>query len=215
MTRFAVKLATAIAGLTVLTCSVANTLVVPSGSMVPTIRTGSLILSIPARYGLSTANLPLGSASATSGRLPSGIEPHRGDIVLFRLNAFQGRKIIKRVIGLPGDHVSLTDNTLTINGRKATRTPSAKTPCDDDRPERLCASQTEEITGLLPAHLIATDPARKPRDIDTVVPAGKLLVLGDNRDHSLDSRYGDTDGGTSMVPMSRLIGEYAGTLMAP
>ncbi|MDX8365044.1 signal peptidase I [Cytobacillus sp. IB215665] len=102
-------------------------------------------------------------------------EPHRFDIVVFHANA--EKDYIKRVIGLPGDHVEYKDDTLYINGEKF------EEPYLDEKKKELIAG-----TPL-------TDP------FEVTVPDGELFVLGDNRRASRDSRHIGT------IPIDEVLGK--------
>lgn len=196
----------AITIVTTTTCLYSQPLYVPSESMEPTIKTGTIIFSHPAPYGFSTANLPLGSAAPESRKYLARTTPHRGDIIIFRLNRFQGRKFIKRVIGIPGDHIQIKNNILSVNGHTTNLTDTGHTyPCDHQN-RTPCIVQTESIPDILPPHAITYEKGAKSPEVDVVL-RDRYFVMGDNRPHSLDSRWPD-DQGAGLVPLSRIIGQY-------
>lgn len=130
---------------------------VPSGSMLPTLEIGGRFVGDRVRPWLGVI--------------------HRGDVVVFHDDMgwmdgtpTQGQRLVKRVIGLPGDHVeSDGDGVVKVNGKALTAPPYGN------------GSLSMEYS------------------VD--VPAGRLFVLGDNRDHSADSRFhADKDDGT--IPVS-------------
>ena len=92
--------------------------IVPSASMQPTLKIGDEIIVSAPSYGLSTASLPFGYAFAqiTQKRI-FGHLPHRGDIAVFRAPANPHETWVKRVIGLPGDRITLLDGRILLNGK--------------------------------------------------------------------------------------------------
>ncbi|AMV42841.1 S26 family signal peptidase [Paraburkholderia caribensis] len=160
--------------------AIADWNVVPSGSMLPTIREGDRILVDKMAYDL---RVPL-----THIAIAHLHEPQRGDIVTIDSSAAH-ELIVKRLIGLPGDIVAMRDNVLYVNGVRASYQPVALAPLPGD-----AASPgdylTERFAGV--AHVVRlSEVAPSPRrSFDPVtVPAGEYLMLGDNRDDSADSRY--------------------------
>jgi signal peptidase I len=154
--------------------------VVPTGSMQPTIQIGDRILIDKAAYDI---RLPLTHIS-----LIHLADPQRGDIVVLDSHAANER-LVKRVIGIPGDDVALRDNVLYINGVAANYSPVTVTGIHDD--QRDPARYDVEHLGNL-QHLIRLSLYRpgEMRDFGpVVVPAGQYLLMGDNRDNSMDSRY--------------------------
>lgn len=148
---------------------------VPSGSMQPTIVEGDRILIDKLAFDL---NVPLVHKS-----LVHFGDPERGDVVVFDSVAANTR-LVKRVMGLPGDVIQMTDNHLVING-----TPAAYAGAHETR---LGLVATESIAGI--THDVLLNP-RRPSPLanfgPVTVPAGHYLMLGDARDNSSDSRvYG-------------------------
>ena len=149
--------------------------VVPTGSMKPTIVEGDRILVNKLAYDFK---VPLTHIS-----LHKFADPARGDIVVFDSRAADTR-LVKRVIGLPGDIVEMKDNRLTINGI------AARYSGIED-----AADATFEIESYLNMshriELARTGPSRLSTFGPVMVPKDHYLVLGDNRDNSADSRvYG-------------------------
>lgn len=156
---------------------------VPTGSMEPNIQVGDRILVQKAAYRIDIPFTDIGIQHDT---------PARGDVVVFNSEAANNR-LVKRVIGVPGDTVSLINNRLTVNNESAQY--------------RLETSQTTEVIGEM-QRLVKTSGAIHPnKSFSTVrVPEGHLLVLGDNRDNSADSRvYG-------FVPISEIAGKASNIL---
>jgi signal peptidase I len=160
---------------------------VPSGSMHPTILEGDVVLVNRLAYNVK---LPL-----TDLVLARTGEPQRGDIVTFS-SPKDGRRLIKRVIGLPGDRIAMRARQLEINGR-----PAHYTPLGPVRDAARGALRLEEDLGG-PGHVIQWLPERAnaPDFGPLTVPPDAYLVLGDNRDDSADSRY------IGFVPRQLLIG---------
>ncbi|GFZ99615.1 signal peptidase I [Dyella caseinilytica] len=154
--------------------------VVPTGSMQPTIQIGDRILVDKAAYDI---RVPLTHIS-----LIHLADPQRGDIVVLDSHAANER-LVKRVIGLPGDEVALRDNMLYINGVAATYSPVNVQGIHDDQQDP--ARYEMESLGHL-QHLIRLSIYRpsEMRDFGPItVPTGQYLLMGDNRDNSMDSRY--------------------------
>jgi len=156
---------------------------VPSGSMVPSIYIGDRILVDKIAYDL---RVPF-----TLHRLARWSSPARGDIVTFT-SPKDGRLLVKRVIGVPGDVVSLEHNVLSINGEVARYSDLnarelAGVPVT--RPDRY-RFLTESILGdERHIMLLRGDDALPRCSFDPVtVPPDHFLMLGDNRDNSSDSR---------------------------
>lgn len=176
---------------------------IPSGSMMPSLLVGDFILVNKYSYGF---RMPV-----WHNRISYGDRPQRGDVVVFRYPRDESQDYIKRVIGLPGDHISYYNHKLKINGKfvkmtkdhdyqglgKLNNMPNAG-GCD--RRNAGCQVHIEEIeTGQ---HTVMTNP-RAPMGVngEYFVPNGHYLVMGDNRDHSNDSRS------WGYVPEDNLVGK--------
>jgi signal peptidase I len=154
--------------------------VVPTGSMQPTIQIGDRILIDKAAYDI---RLPLTHIS-----LIHLADPQRGDIVVLDSHAADER-LVKRVIGLPGDKIALRSNVLYVNGMAATYSPVSVSGIHDDQLDPA-SYDVERVDGM--QHLVRFSQYRpsEMRDFGPVtVPAGEYLLMGDNRDNSMDSRY--------------------------
>ena len=176
---------------------VAEPFKIPSGSMMPTLLTGDLILVNKFTYGL---RLPVLGTKITEGTPLA-----RGDVVVFRYPPQPSMDYIKRVVGVPGDEVSYQNKRLTINGQ-----PVSKDPLPDyfDEDTMRYSKQYSEKLGAV-EHRILNDDSRRAGLSDAEimafpnrencrysvegfvckVPAGHYFMMGDNRDNSLDSRY--------------------------
>ncbi len=180
---------------------------IPSGSMIPTLLIGDLILVNKFHYGL---RLPV-----LNTRITQGTPPQRGDVMVFRYPPKPSLDYIKRVVGVPGDEVAYLNKKLTINGK-----PVSKTSVPDffDEDTLRYYKHYEEVLGnkkhrLLndedrPAFIPGTDDfAFKNNCVYSVegvvckVPPGHYFMMGDNRDNSLDSRY------WGFVPDKNIVGK--------
>jgi len=160
--------------------AIADWNVVPTGSMQPTIEIGDRIVVDKAAYDL---RLPFTHIS-----LVHRADPQRGDIVVLDSGA-AGERLVKRVIGVPGDQIALVQNHLYVNGKAADYRPITVSGIRDDREDP--ALYAIEDTGNL-HHAVRWSIAAEghTRDFGPVtVPANQYLLLGDNRDNSADSRY--------------------------
>jgi signal peptidase I len=164
--------------------AVADWMLVPSGSMNPTIVEGDRIFVDKAAYGL---RIPF-----TTVRLTRGNDPQRGDIVIFP-SPEDGTVLVKRVAGLPGDTVELRDERLLINGAPVDYAPLRDVAADAELPHATSALAHDYLAEKLGgrAHAIMLLPQRNAyRSFGPVtVPDGQYLMLGDSRDNSKDSRY--------------------------
>ena len=171
--------------------AVADWNVVPTGSMQPTIKIGDRILVDRAAYDI---RVPLTHISLW--RLA---DPQRGDIVVLD-SAVAKERLVKRVIGLPGDLVALRANVLYINGKAATYTPARASGihADQGSPARYAIERYGSMRHRIRLSLAHPSPAS---DFGPVrVPAQAYLLLGDNRDDSYDSRF------LGFFPRSEILG---------
>ena len=180
---------------------------IPSGSMIPTLLVGDLILVNKFHYGL---RLPVLNTKITEGN-----KPQRGDVMVFRYPPRPSLDYIKRVVGVPGDEVAYLNKRLTING-KTIQTTSVPEFFDEDVMRYF--KQYEESLGDRSHRLLIDDerPAFVPGADDFAfkqncrysvegvvckVPEGHYFMMGDNRDNSMDSRY------WGFVPDKNIVGK--------
>lgn len=160
--------------------AVADWYTVPTGSMLPTIQEGDRIVVNKMAYDL---RIPF-----TGVTLASLDMPQRGDIVVFESKAADLR-LIKRVIGLPGDVVAMNNEIIQVNGQML----SYKTLAKSSDMQTDTITSAIETVGDIQHHIKIDNTAsdRLSNFSPVTVPAGHYLVLGDNRRHSADSRvYG-------------------------
>jgi len=168
------------AGMLFFRSAIADWYVVPSSSMYPTLLIGDHVMANRLAYDVK---LPF-----TDVILKHNADPQRGDIVTFTSPA-DGKRLVKRLVALPGDVVEMQDEKLIINGQalnyQAVHAQTALTPGYAGRQVVL----TENLLGR--DHAIIQMPERGSiRSFGPVqVPHGQFLMLGDNRDNSQDSRY--------------------------
>jgi signal peptidase I len=154
---------------------------VPSGSMKPTILEGDVVLVNKLAYDLK---VPF-----TLQRLAAWNDPVRDDIVVF-FSPKDGMRLVKRVIGVPGDRIELRDEVLSVNGRKLDYKLEPGHPFDREIYEDRDPVIARESGGGHD-HWVMVLPSRTARRnfSPIVVPAGKYFMMGDSRDNSFDSRY--------------------------
>jgi signal peptidase I len=195
---------------------------IPSGSMKDTLLIGDFLFVNKMAYGYSRYSCPF-SACPFSGRLLAS-DPERGDVVVFR-HPVNGTDFIKRLIGLPGDTVQMRDGILYLNGEVVPQTPAGtfeeiyekqgpmgQLPRCENGPVGeggICTSSryTETLPGGRTHNVLNIDEGGFADNTDVfTVPAGQYFFMGDNRDNSQDSRFGQAVGGVGFVPAEFLIG---------
>ena len=155
---------------------------VPTGSMKPTILEGDRVFINKLAYDLK---VPF-----TTCHLVEWGNPQRGDVVVF-YSPHDGQRLVKRVVGLPGDTIELRNDGLVLNGNRVEYQPIAESLLRDlavlDRASGVFA--VEQLAGR--RHAVAAIPSvAAMRNYGPYrVPEGHYFMMGDNRDDSFDSRY--------------------------
>lgn len=195
---------------------------IPSGSMKDTLLIGDFLFVNKMAYGYSRYSCPFGLCPF-SGRILASA-PQRGDVVVFR-HPVNGSDFIKRLIGLPGDTVQMKAGVLYLNGQEVPQTPDGiftetyerQGPMGDyPRCENgpvgeggICQSSRyiETLPGGRKHAVLNIDTNGFADNTDVfTVPEGEYFFMGDNRDNSQDSRFGQAIGGVGFVPAEYLIG---------
>jgi len=185
---------------------------IPSGSMIPTLLVGDYLFVSKFTYGYSRFSFPF-SPDLFSGRI-GGHPPHRGDVAVFRFTQDNSIDYIKRIVGLPGDHVQMRGGELYVNGALVPRTDLGPYVATDENGTRMEGERYQERlpgSGGRPpvAHQILklTSDGQYNNTPDYVVPQGYFFAMGDNRDDSADSRFMGTEpDDLGFVPMQNLVG---------
>ncbi|MBA5723995.1 signal peptidase I [Candidatus Liberibacter sp.] len=174
---------------------------IPSGSMIPTLLVGDHLIVNKFSYGYSKYSLPF-SYNLFNGRFFNQ-KPERGDIVVFRLPRDPTIDYVKRLIGLPGDRVSLKKGVVYINDVAVSRHP------DGTFPYQYKAVWSENIPAFREAlsngvsyKVLSWPFSPNNNTSEFLVPEGHYFMMGDNRDNSIDSRFVDV----GFVPEENLIG---------
>lgn len=201
---------------------------IPSGSMKDTLLVGDFLFVNKMAYGYSRFSCPFG-VCPINGRI-LGWDPERGDVVVFR-HPVNGSDFIKRLIGLPGDTVQVKNGILFLNGTEVPQTPDGiftepfapqgpmgQYPRCENGPvgEGGPCNASRFIETLPPTPANPEGRQHRILNIDTngfadntdvfTVPEGQYFFMGDNRDNSQDSRFGQAVGGVGFVPAEYLIG---------
>lgn len=165
---------------------------IPSGSMMPTLLAGDFILVNKFNYGI---RLPV-----LNKKVYEIGDPQRGDVAVFRFPLDPSTDYIKRVIGMPGDHIEYKDKTLLINGEKVAQIPAGSYIGAGSGLSMSGANvRNEKLDDV--QHQILVVPRMGGKTSDVIVPDGHYFVMGDNRDNSNDSRY------WGFVPDENLVGK--------
>ena len=182
---------------------------IPSGSMIPTLMVGDLILVNKFHFGI---RLPVVNKLVVPNHKPA-----RGDVIVFRYPVNPSIDYIKRVVGLPGDEIAYINKQLSINGKPVT-TQSLPEFYDEDS-LRYSQQFSEQLGSVMHRILVDKDrppyipePAIEPfpfRDqcrysgegVVCKVPEGHFFAMGDNRDNSQDSRF------WGFVPEQNIVGK--------
>lgn len=181
---------------------------IPSGSMIPTLTIGDLILVNKFHYGV---RLPV-----INKKIIANHSPVRGDVMVFRYPPNPSVDYIKRVVGVPGDEVAYLNKQLSINGRAVPTTPLPDYYDEDavryqqQASEKLGAVEHRILTDRdRPGFMIPMPEFQAYRDacrysaegVVCKVPEGHYFMMGDNRDNSQDSRF------WGFVPEANIVGK--------
>lgn len=164
---------------------------IPSGSMLPNLHIGDFILVNKFKYGI---RLPV-----INKKVIDISSPGRGDIMVFRFPHDPSINFIKRVVGLPGDKIEYKDKKVYINGEPAPLEAKGEVDLQKISQKKYAGGRFVEILGTN-SHEIIVDPNKRTTETSYAVPEGHYFVMGDNRDHSNDSRY------WGFVPEKNIIG---------
>ena len=172
---------------------------IPSDSMVPTLETGDFILVNKFEYGV---RLPI-----INSKIIDVGSPERGEVAVFRYPPQPSISYIKRIVGLPGDHIVYDHGQLSINGKKVTKTTTQFSREKDslDTPTSIYHQETLGTHTFTMRELEGVNVARQAPFLNYVdngkysaenglywevkVPEGHYFAMGDNRDQSADSRF--------------------------
>jgi signal peptidase I len=175
---------------------------IPSGSMIPTLLVGDYVFVSKYSYGYSKYSFPLYNPPF-SGRV-FGSLPKRGDVAVFRLPRDPSIVYIKRIIGLPGDKIQVTDGQLYLNGEVVPR-KQIEDYFDDEYGTPDVIRQFIETLPNGVVHPILQKGDSGPLDNTPVfeVPPDHVFGMGDNRSNSEDSR---ALGQVGYIPVENLVG---------
>jgi signal peptidase I len=175
---------------------------IPSSSMKPGLLIGDYIFVAKYSYGYSRYSFPFG-IDFFDGRIWKSA-PKRGDVAVFRLPSEPSINYVKRLIGLPGDHIQMRDGVLYINDEEVKKSADGIFTEFDENGK----IEIKKFLETLPEGKIVTtidQNSNAPQDNTGIyeVPEGFYFMMGDNRDNSQDSRFLTQVG---YVPEENLVG---------
>jgi signal peptidase I len=170
------------------TTTLVQAFIVPTGSMESTVLIGDHLLVDKLSYA---------PAGPISKYLLPYTEPKRGDVIVFRYPMDIRQNFVKRVIGVPGDHIHIVDKVVYVNGHALTEPYTQHIdahiePYRDNFPSQPYGPVVDRAQQMLAANV---------SNGELVVPAENYFAMGDNRENSLDSRY------WGFVPRENIIGK--------
>jgi len=163
---------------------------IPSDSMMPTLLDGDFIFVNKYAYGL---RLPV-----INSKVVAVNSPQRGDVIVFRLPSDPSTNYIKRLVGLPGDHIVVRDRQLFVNGERMPMRLDGVYQGHGHTGARIGFEQLGTAE-----HEVLYLMDRYTRDYEQTVPEGHFFFMGDNRDNSRDSRFPEV----GFVPERNLVGK--------
>ena len=172
--------------------SLADWNTVPTGSMKPTILEGDRIWVNKIAYDL---NIPFTHISLNHFN-----DPKRGDIVIFD-SAVSEKRLVKRVIGIPGDTISMVNNAIILNGK-----PLDYKIIQRDQEKVIVQEKSNKSTHHIRLNIGLINRASNFNNI--IIPEKLYLVLGDNRNNSADSRF------IGLIPRKEIIGRAKHVVMS-
>jgi signal peptidase I len=170
------------------TTTLVQAFIVPTPSMDATVRVGDHLLVDKLSYA---------PAGPLSKHLLPYTEPKRGDVIVFRYPMNIQENYVKRVIGVPGDHIRVVNKNVILNGKQLVEpyiqhVSPAIEPYRDNFPSEPFGPVYDRAREMLEHNVV---------NGELVVPEGFYFAMGDNRDNSLDSRY------WGFVPRENIIGK--------
>jgi signal peptidase I len=170
------------------TTTLVQAFIVPTGSMESTVLIGDHLLVDKLSYA---------PADPITRHLLPYTEPKRGDVIVFRYPMDIRQNFVKRVIGVPGDHIRIADKVVYVNGHPLTEPYTQHIdpriePYRDNFPSQPFGPVADRAQEMLANHV---------QNGELVVPAENYFAMGDNRENSLDSRY------WGFVPRENIIGK--------
>jgi signal peptidase I len=177
---------------------------IPSGAMQPTLMVGDHLIVSKSSYGYSRYSFAPLQDSLPHGRWRQSASPQRGDLVVFRPNPEPDRDFVKRIVGVPGDRIQVTDGALYINGQAVQRQDLGLTAFKeaDGTTNRYDTVRETLPGGVSYMTFNRFDDGELDDTHVFVVPPGNYFMMGDDRDNSADSRTSVV----GYVPLENIIG---------